>query len=160
RLKLVPRTMTHVFPSGTREVFRLRLASGREITATANHPFLGHDGWRPLDSLRPGDRVGALRHPPGPLGARACPVSEGVRLAAAVLRADAVGCVQRGHEGFVPAAVFGLPDSHIRSFLRRLWAAGGSVRCGDAHRPARLCYASTSRRLVDDLARLLLRFTL
>ena len=48
RLKYVPRTMTHVFPSGRKPVFRLRLASGKEIDATANHPFLTIDGWRPI----------------------------------------------------------------------------------------------------------------
>src|SRR5262249_15193636 len=81
RLKLVPRTMTHVFPSGTREVFRLQLASGRQITATANHPFLTYDGWRPLGSLSPGDRVGVLRHVPAPLEVRAWSDSEVVLLA-------------------------------------------------------------------------------
>src|SRR5207342_1182433 len=40
RLRLVPRIMTHAFPSGTKEVFRVRLTSGREVHATANHPFL------------------------------------------------------------------------------------------------------------------------
>src|SRR5262249_22145423 len=86
RLKLVPRTMTHVFPSGMREVFRMRLASGREITATANHPFLCDDGWCPLGTLVPGDRVGALRYLPPPLQAQAGPDSDVVRLADAVLR--------------------------------------------------------------------------
>ena len=40
RLRLVPQTMTHAFPSGVKEVFRVRLTSGREVEATANHPFL------------------------------------------------------------------------------------------------------------------------
>ncbi len=48
RLRLIPRTMTHAFPSGIREVFRVRLRSGRQVRATANHPFLTYDGWRPL----------------------------------------------------------------------------------------------------------------
>jgi replicative DNA helicase len=65
RLRLVRRTMTHVFTSGVKPVFRLRLASGREIEATASHPFLGYGGWAPLGSLAAGDRVAVLRHPPG-----------------------------------------------------------------------------------------------
>jgi replicative DNA helicase len=40
RLKLVPRTLTHAFASGIKEIFRVRLSSGREVLATANHPFL------------------------------------------------------------------------------------------------------------------------
>ena len=67
RLKLVPRTMTHAFPSGTKPVFELTLASGRRIRATGNHPFLTYDGWMPLSELTTGARLGALRHVPPPL---------------------------------------------------------------------------------------------
>src|SRR5262249_15722780 len=81
RLKLVPRTMTHVFPSGTREVFQLRLASGRQITATANHQFLTYDGWRPLAPLSPRDRLALLRPVPAPLEVRAWADSAVVLLA-------------------------------------------------------------------------------
>jgi replicative DNA helicase len=65
-LRLVSRTMTHVFPSGVKEVFRLRLTSGREIKATANHPFMTYDGWRPLGDLQPGGRVAVPRNIPAP----------------------------------------------------------------------------------------------
>jgi replicative DNA helicase len=51
RLKCVPAGMTRVFPTGCREVFLLRLASGRQIEATANHRFLTLDGWHPLGEL-------------------------------------------------------------------------------------------------------------
>ena len=67
RLKLVPRTMTHVFSSGRKEVFRVRLRSGKEIEATANHPFLTLDGWVPLGELTAGSRVGVPRHVPAPI---------------------------------------------------------------------------------------------
>ena len=43
--------MTHVFPSGVKPVFELRLASGRSVEASANHPFLTLDGWQRLDEL-------------------------------------------------------------------------------------------------------------
>ncbi|HWM39802.1 MAG TPA: replicative DNA helicase, partial [Streptomyces sp.] len=61
RLRLVKRTMTHVFPSGTKEVFRLTLASGKQIEATSNHPFLTYDGWKPLGELSVGARVAVPR---------------------------------------------------------------------------------------------------
>ena len=32
-------------------MFKLRLASGREVEATANHPFMTFDGWVPLGEL-------------------------------------------------------------------------------------------------------------
>src|SRR5580692_5049659 len=54
QLRLVPRIMTHAFPSGVREVFQVRLWSGREVQATASHPFLTHDGWCPLGELPAG----------------------------------------------------------------------------------------------------------
>jgi replicative DNA helicase len=67
RLRLVPRTMTHVFPSGVKEVFRVRLKSGREVEATANHPFLTYDGWCPLGELTVGSRVAVPRQVREPL---------------------------------------------------------------------------------------------
>jgi replicative DNA helicase len=81
RMRLVPQTMTHAFPSGTKEVFRVRLTSGREVEATANHPFLTFDGWRPLSDIRPGSRVAVPRQMPAPLNAREMPEPELVMLA-------------------------------------------------------------------------------
>jgi replicative DNA helicase len=66
RLQYVRRHLTHVFPTGVKPVYRLRLASGKEIEATANHPFLTYDGWTPLGELEVGSRVGVPRHVPGP----------------------------------------------------------------------------------------------
>jgi error-prone DNA polymerase len=42
-------------------VFRLRVASGREIEASASHPFLTPRGWVTLGELQAGDRVAAAR---------------------------------------------------------------------------------------------------
>ena len=61
RLRLVPRIMTYAFPSGVKEVFRVRLTSGREVQATANHPFLTFGGWCPLGDLKAGSRVAVPR---------------------------------------------------------------------------------------------------
>ncbi len=81
RLRLVPRRMTHVFPTGIKEVFRVRLASGREIEATANHPFLTYDGWRPVGEIPVGSRVAVPRHVPGPLEVQDLPEQEIIMLA-------------------------------------------------------------------------------
>ena len=64
RLRLIARPMTHVFPTGVKEVFRVRLASGRQVEATGNHPFLTYDGWRPLSEIPAGTRVAVPRHVP------------------------------------------------------------------------------------------------
>jgi replicative DNA helicase len=227
RLKYVRRHLTHVFSTGEKPVFRLRLASGREIRATANHPFLSYEGWTPLENLAVGDRIAAPRHVCAPeqvttwddrqvillahmLGdgsmlprqsIRYASIDEAnleaVRDAATVFGITAARdeypqarCVtlrlvaphrlthgkrnpvaawmdsldllgRRSHEKFVPAEVFSLPKDQIALFLRHLWATDGSVWIkpdSSAGPIGRIYYASTSRRLVDDVARLLWRF--
>jgi replicative DNA helicase len=69
RNRLVAAPITNVFESGTKDVFLLRLASGREVKATANHPFLTFDGWTPLGELKTGDRVAIPRQVPEPVSA-------------------------------------------------------------------------------------------
>jgi replicative DNA helicase len=81
RLGLVPRTMTHAFSSGIREVFRVKLASGRELSATANHPFLTYGGWQPLGELASGSQVAIPRTTPGPLLERPMHEAEIIMLA-------------------------------------------------------------------------------
>jgi replicative DNA helicase len=66
-----------------------------------------------------------------------------------------LGC--RSHEKFVPREVFALPTDQVALFLRHLWATDGSVRWEPVGGQAKIYYASTSRRLVDDIAQLLLR---
>ncbi|GIH98046.1 replicative DNA helicase [Planobispora takensis] len=224
RLRLIPRTMTHVFPSGTKEVFRLKLKSGREINATANHPFMTYDGWRPLGELHEGVRLAVPRHVPAPERLNGLPEDEIVLLAhmigdgsclerqpiryeskdEACLEAmteatrhfgvtairdeyeaarvttlrlpapyrlthgkrnpiaawmDSLGLFgMRSHEKFVPERVFSLPKAQTSLFLKHLWATDGCVWWDERNGRARIYYASTSRRLIDDVARLLLRF--
>lgn len=225
RLKLVPRTLTHAFPSGVKPVFEVTLASGRRVRATANHPFLTYDGWMPLGELRVGSRVGAVRHVPPPLVITPRDEDEIVLLAhllgdgsfvkrqpiryasvdeanlaavgeaasrrfgirpqrddhpaarATTLRLPAPYRLARGrrnpiaawldemglfglrsHEKFVPDWVFGLPKEQVGLFLHHLWATDGCVHLDEKRGLARVYYASTSRRLVDDVARLLGRF--
>jgi replicative DNA helicase len=69
RQQLVSAPITNVFESGTKDVFLLRLASGREVKATANHPFLTFSGWTPLGELRTGDRLAIPRRIPAPMAA-------------------------------------------------------------------------------------------
>jgi len=60
-LRLVPGVMTRVFRSGTKRVYELQLASGRQVTASANHPFLTLDGWVHLADLAVGMSVASSR---------------------------------------------------------------------------------------------------
>ena len=63
RLRMVPGVMSHVFPTGIKDVFELSLASGRRVTASANHPFLTVDGWTRLDELAVGDHLAVASAP-------------------------------------------------------------------------------------------------
>ncbi|MFI2281402.1 replicative DNA helicase [Nocardia beijingensis] len=223
RMRMVARPMVKVFSSGRKEVFRLRLASGREVEATGNHPFLTLDGWIPLDKLSVGDRLATPRRVPEPVHTSRMPDAEVILLAhmigdgscvkrqplryasideenlAAVTEAathfgvtvarddyaaarvttlrlrapdrlargkrnpvaawlDELGLFGlRSYEKFVPKRVFALPNDQIALFLHHLWATDGSVRWDAKGHQARIYYASTSRRLIDDVVQLLLR---
>ena len=159
QLRLVPRTLTHAFPSGVKEVFRVHLASGRQVEATANHPFLTLDGWKPLGELVGGDRVAVPRRIAAPAQVQAWPEAEVIMLAHRL----GDGCVapdgQCSYEKFLPSEVFALPDEQLRLFLRHLWATDGSVTVSKTG-VVRIYYATTSRRLAEDLQQLLLRLDL
>lgn len=55
-----------VWPVGLRQVFTVRLASGKEIRATADHRLLGAEGWRHIRDMQPGDRLATARVLPEP----------------------------------------------------------------------------------------------
>ena len=149
RLRLIPRTMTHAFPSGVKEVFRVRLRSGREVEATGNHPFLTYQGWQPLGALQTGSRVAAPRHTPGPIDLQSMPETDIVALVRR-LRDEPTG-------NSIPAAFFSAPRTQIALFMRHLWSSAGCISW-DVDGESCIYYVSQNRRLIDDLARLLLRF--
>lgn len=57
KLRLVRSTMAEAWRTGQRSVVEVRLASGRAVKATENHPLLGFFGWVAAGTLKPGDRV-------------------------------------------------------------------------------------------------------
>jgi error-prone DNA polymerase len=60
-LKLEKRRVVAAKASGRKKVFKLRTALGREIEASANHPFLTMNGWVKLGDLKVGDAVASAR---------------------------------------------------------------------------------------------------
>ncbi|MGI8938282.1 MAG: replicative DNA helicase [Iamia sp.] len=146
RFRLVPSTLTHAFPSGTKPVVRMRLASGRVIEATESHLFRTLDGWTPLGDLAVGSRIAVPRQIESPEQVQPVDPDELVLLA-------------RSAQKFVPDVVHAAPTDQVRTFLRNLWATDGTIgvnRTGEGPR-VRLVYTTTSRRLADDVQRLLLR---
>ena len=144
-LRYVRRHLTHVFSTGRRQVFRLRLASGKQVTATANHPLLTYDGWQPLGALAVGSRVAVPRHVPAP--EREAYWSD-AQVAEHARRTSALGEQSRPDA----ETVAHLPKRQLRLFLRTLWQARGCI--GGTTPPA--LYGDGE--LLDDVARLLLRF--
>lgn len=55
--RLFPTITNQVWDNGFKEVYRVTLASGREIDATGNHPLYTPGGWVEIDDLCPGDLV-------------------------------------------------------------------------------------------------------
>ena len=139
---MVPATMTHAFPSGRKEAFRLRLASGRQVTATANHPFRTVAGWRRLDELSVGSRVATPRRLGTP--EQLCSPTD---LDPARLAEDAVAA------GRLDPQAFALPDELLAPVLAEVFGRIGSMGVGTLRgRPhVRLTATSTHRRLIDDL---------
>jgi replicative DNA helicase len=147
--KLAPATMTHAFPSGRKEAFRLRMASGREVTATANHPFRTVLGWSRLDELVVGSRIATPRAVGAPEQLRHVDPAQIASLAESSVRAGAIDPV-----------VFALADDQLALVLAHVFGAIGSLGVGTLRgRPhVRLTATSVHRRLIDDVQLLLSRF--
>jgi len=165
-------------PQGRKEVFELRTRAGLRIRATANHPFLKLNGWAPLSDLRPGDRIAAARNIPI-FGKTPIPdweasllglmISEGqcdtpahsptyttADPALVDLLKTKYGLNVGAGEKFVPQAVFMAPEYSVRLFLQSLFSGDGGLYHSEAG--VFLEYYSKSRRLMEDVHHLLLRF--
>ncbi len=64
---------------------------------------------------------------------------------------------QRSREKHLPDGIFRLDDDQLALFLRHLWATDGSITLSARGR-GRVYFSTASRRLIDDVAALLLRF--
>jgi replicative DNA helicase len=223
RMRLIRRRATGCVVIRSREVFRLRLASGRQLELTSGQHVLKVDGWEPLAELRADSRIAVLRRFSEPVETKPMHDSEVIMLAHMIsdgscverqpvryasideanlvavtiaaahfgvtpirdeyatarvttLRLPAPFRLARGKRNpiaewldglglfglgsfdkFVPTEVFALPDEQVALFLRHLWATDGSVRWDAKTSQGRVYYASTSRRLIDDVMHLLLR---
>jgi DNA polymerase III subunit alpha len=63
-MQLESRRITDVMANGVKPVYTLTTRTGRQITATANHPFYTIDGWKMLGELGAGDLIAAPREIP------------------------------------------------------------------------------------------------
>lgn len=140
KLRYVPRHLTHVFPTGTKPVFTLTLASGKSVRATENHPFLAYAGWTQLGDLRTGDRIAVPRHVPAP--ELHVPWDDDAEVVAAAAALD------------LPDRLFHASKRQIALYLRSVASARGTVSLVDGV----VELVGAGRRQAERLSRLLLRF--
>jgi replicative DNA helicase len=67
--KIVTAKTERIWAVGTRQVFSVRLVSGRAIRATAEHRLLSGRDWTTVAALRVGDRLAIARSLPEPIAA-------------------------------------------------------------------------------------------
>lgn len=63
-MRLVPVQPAAVMEKGENEVFEVRTSTGRRLKATANHPVLTPEGWKPVGELCQGSTIAAARSLP------------------------------------------------------------------------------------------------
>ncbi len=66
QLKIEKAKLSRAFPNGIKEIFELKLRTGKIIKASANHPFYTLDGWTRLDELEIGQCIATPRFIPEP----------------------------------------------------------------------------------------------
>jgi replicative DNA helicase len=63
----------------------------------------------------------------------------------------------RSYEKYVPKEIFAQPNNKIACFLKHLWATDGTIHISEKHPIPTIYYASSSKRLAQDIQSLLLR---
>jgi len=74
--KIVAADAECVWSVGKRDVFRVSLASGCTIRATAQHQLFTSEGWKKLSTLRVGNRLAECRRLPAPETSKCIPGAE------------------------------------------------------------------------------------
>jgi replicative DNA helicase len=92
--RLVPSVMAQVWSTGIKPVYAVRMAGGRLLRATGNHPLLTPNGWTCVSELAAGDHLGVADF-------RRRPDVFARRRQAAAVGAGASGA--GGHEASAPA---------------------------------------------------------
>ena len=133
--------VSHWVDNGEKDVIRLTIRNGREITLTPDHRVLTPTGWRPAGELAPGDAVAT----PHRLEVDGRPTDPHELKVLAYLLAD--GSIPAR----VPDEVFAADDEGIATFLAAYWDC-------DGHVSPDVAYVETiSATLARDLQDLLLR---
>ena len=160
-----------VWAVGRRHVFRISLASGREIVATGKHRLLSGAGWARVDDIAVGDQLAMARQVPDAVAPITWPAHQLVLLAHVIaghrpvragvaewLSGLGVGRLESDQKR-LPADVFRLTNAQIIVLLRHLWTVGGRVTPNAANEDgaAYIRFSTASHGLARDVAALLQR---
>lgn len=130
-----------IWSVGNKEIFEIKLSSGRTLQCTAEHRLLSLSGWQKLKELKVGSEIAIARRLPEPASAVSMAESEILVLAQTSAKNTSI-----------PEAIFRLPNVQLSIFLKQLWASGGSISA------ERIEFSAASYELINDIAALLLRF--
>ena len=157
--KIVTRKTDLVWPVGEKTVYRIQLASGRSVQATAEHRLLGFPAWKTVAEMKPGDRIGIARRLPEPENPLAWKEEWKPGGMNAWLRELGI-FNQHSHEKHLPDDIFQLSNAQVAIFLKHLWATDGTVFLNKrkSNTSPRLAFSTNSRRLAEDVSLLLSRF--
>ncbi len=160
-----------VWPVGRRHVFRISLASGREVVATGKHRLLSGIGWTRVDDIAIGDQLAMARQVPEAIAPIAWPAHQLALLAHVIAgnRPARAGVADwlaslgvnglEAHEKRLPAEAFRLANTQLAVLLRHLWTVGGRVTPNAANEDgaAYIRFSTASHGLARDVAALLQR---
>jgi replicative DNA helicase len=148
--RLMRATSDRVWATGTRPVYRISLASGRTVRATADHRFMGGTGWCCVRDLAPGARLALARYVPEPRQPDRWSDEEVIAVARSLHP-------QHAQDARVPASAFRLSNRQISLLLQHLWFGNGRIPPHDARNNGRVRFTTCSRALGHDVAAMLLR---
>jgi replicative DNA helicase len=142
-MQLTAARATAIARNEPKPTWRVTTRLGRSITATANHPLLTIQGWRRVDQLRPGDRIGVPRTLPSEAAGEMAD-AEVVLLAALIADGNLTN--------FTPRFCFGEGSAVLPEIEQAVAALGGRTR-DDGH--GNLSLSAADRKLGNPVTALL-----
>ncbi len=138
-----------VMKNGIKPVFKLTTSLGKEITATANHPFLTLQGWKPLEELKPKDRIAA----PARLPIEGTDIWTDEKLITLGWTLSDSTAIDK----LFPPEIFRLKNKGLALLIGRFWSGDGFVAIPNETIPY---VATSSLTLARQLQHLLLRLNM
>jgi len=137
-------TTDYILDNGIKEVFRVKLKSGRQIDATGNHPLFTKMGWMEIENLKPGDNVAIPSALP--------------YFGNKTLDKEEIKSIAHNLGEEIPEIIFELRREDVALFLSTIYAERGWMARCFADDEIEIGYLSPSIEVVRGIQHLLLRF--